>query len=84
MENITLLMGFWLKQMNNGSEWIPFSEIQPIIDFLNNKEDWLFIYNHKCKYINIRIDMRGGDFRLSDRHDNLITLDDLKQQERGK
>lgn len=53
---------------------------------LNTEEEkdeenrWSWAYNHNCKYINLRIDMRDGGFTLSNDEDGRINLERLKWQ----
>ena len=42
--------------------------------------EWTWIRNSKCKYVDIRIDMRDGAFVLRDRDGNRISLKQLAEQ----
>jgi hypothetical protein len=41
---------------------------------------WSWVLNSRCKYIDIRIDMRDGAFILHDRDMERISIDQLKYQ----
>lgn len=76
-------MDFKDKVENN--IWERPSNLQKLIDFVKEatKErfgGWQWTRNSKCKYIDIRIDMRDGGFILLDRDRNRISFDDLKYQ----
>ena len=42
--------------------------------------DWHWFENTKCKYIELRIDMRDGGCLIKDRHGNRISPEDLAKQ----
>lgn len=58
--------------------------LDEVIDFIkeatNPSADWDYLRNMNCKYIDIRIDMRGGDFILLDRNGTRVSLDMIKAQ----
>ena len=60
-------------------KWIP---IERVIEVLEKSKSgqWHWGYNSKCKYIDLRIDMRDGHCVLKDRNGSLITLDELNYQ----
>ena len=62
---------------------VPIEEILKILKKVKTY-DWLWICNPKCKYINLRIDMRDGHCLLFDREDNPIELKDLQYQYKVK
>lgn len=41
---------------------------------------WSWAYNHNCKYINLRIDMRDGAFTMTNNEGERINLKQLKWQ----
>jgi len=43
-------------------------------------KSWGWIYNSRCKYISLRIDMRDGKFILLDKDDKRISLEQLQYQ----
>lgn len=52
----------------------------------NTKEQltgWQWIKNSRCKYIELRIDMRDGGFIIKDRDGKRISFDQLKYQYKG-
>jgi len=42
--------------------------------------DWSWIYNSKCKYVELRVDMRNGGCIISDRSGTRIDPKDLEYQ----
>ena len=64
---------------DNMSKWIDVSKVIEVVEKAKNRK-WNWGFNSRCKYINIRIDMRDGHCLLFDRDDNPITLDDLNYQ----
>lgn len=58
---------------------------QEVTDFIKEAsaermEGWQWIKNSRCKYVQLRIDMRDGGFIIQDRHGKRISLDQLKYQ----
>ena len=47
---------------------------------LRSREGWIWTKNSRCKYIDIRIDMRDGDFVLFDRSGQRISIEELEKQ----
>jgi hypothetical protein len=45
-----------------------------------DKRKWSWTKNSKCKYINVRIDMRDGMCILEDRDGNQISIEKLEHQ----
>lgn len=43
-------------------------------------EGWTWVKNTQCKYIDIRIDMRDGEYILKDRGGNRVSLERIKWQ----
>ena len=68
--------------------WEPRGNLQKVIDVINesataldnNNEAWRWMFNTRCKYIELRIDMRDGAFILKDREGTRISLEELKAQ----
>ena len=64
--------------------WEEFKDSKEILKFLYDviikKEKWVWLSNSRCKYVELRMDMRNGGFILKDRHGNRITFDELKYQ----
>lgn len=42
--------------------------------------DWTWVWNTRCKYIELRIDMRDGHCLIRDKDGHLITLEQLEYQ----
>lgn len=59
--------------------WTHIEEILPTIKSALAKE-WWWMYNPRCKYIHLRIDMRDGGCILQDRNGEKITPDQLRYQ----
>jgi hypothetical protein len=52
-----------------------------IIELSNeDSNDWTWAMNSKCKYLNLRIDMRDGGHVIMDREGNRISLEDVEYQ----
>ena len=60
--------------------WIKFAKILGSVSKCLDNKKWSWTKNNNCKYIEVRIDMRTGDCLLKDRHDNLITTEELEKQ----
>lgn len=56
------------------------SLINTIKELLSASNKWSWLGNNRCKYIEIRIDMRDGGFVLLDRDGSRISFDQLKWQ----
>lgn len=54
--------------------------IKSLIGNTGDRHKWAWIRNTRCKYVNVRIDMRNGGFVLEDRDGARISLDQLKYQ----
>lgn len=60
-------------------QWYKFSDIfKTIADIQENNWSWAF--NNRCKYIDIRIDMRDLKCLLKDRYGDVITIKELVRQ----
>lgn len=75
--------------------WIPVALVMKVVNaalnthaLLENNEDkkprWSWIWNTRCKYINLRIDMRDGHCLIFDKDNNPITLEQLEYQIEGR
>jgi hypothetical protein len=42
--------------------------------------EWTWLRNSVCKYVTIKLDTRAGAYRIEDRNDNSLSLDDLVYQ----
>ena len=60
-------------------QWIAFSQITEVVNS-SLKGNWDWFRNSRCKYINLRIDMRDGNCLIKDRDEELITLEQLRYQ----
>lgn len=56
-------------------QWI---DLQRITELL--KSEWCWTKNVKCKYIELRIDMRDGHCLIKDRNGTEISIRDLEYQ----
>jgi hypothetical protein len=63
-------------------EWIPIDDVLSVVK-ASTREEWRWYLNSRCKYIDLRVDMRDGCCVLKDRNGRLITLDQLKHQATG-
>jgi len=68
-----------LYPVRSQPEWIPVTSVIKILKSLKTK-GWCWSRNSKCKYIEIRIDMRDQNCILKDRDGNFITLKQLEEQ----
>lgn len=60
-------------------QWIPLALVMEVVaDSKRDKWDWF--KNSKCKYIELRIDMRTASCLIRDRDGNPITLEQLQFQ----
>lgn len=60
-------------------EWYPFDYLQRAV-FAAKGGEWSWTKNTRCKYIDVRIDMRFGKFTLRDRDGKPITITELEYQ----
>lgn len=64
--------------------WDRFMEdVLPVLEAAS-KRKWTWYRNDRCKYIEVRIDMRDGSCIIKDRHGNRITPEELARQMGGK
>lgn len=70
------------EEMVKANEW--HTDLNETIDttksLLSSWPDWSWYKNQRCKYIDIRIDMRNGGHTIRDRNGERISLDQLKWQ----
>lgn len=59
--------------------WISIDEVTKIIE-LARQDNWLWFRNSRCKYLNLRVDMRDGSCLIKDRDGNPISIDELRHQ----
>ena len=50
------------------------------VEQYSNPNNWSWLRNPECKYIDIRIDMRDGGFVIKNRGGLRITFEELKKQ----
>jgi hypothetical protein len=67
------------KLVDNPSNWISFDNITNIINLVKSKK-WCWTKNSRCKYIEVRIDMRDGNCLVRDRNGIDISLEELLKQ----
>ena len=68
---------------NNFDEVIAFIKEVTKSDFdFDSEPKWNWMRNPRCKYVQLRIDMRDGGFVILDRDNQRITFDELKYQYR--
>lgn len=65
--------------------WHDRSELDQFIDTIKKQSveddyEWSWAYNHSCKYVDIRVDMRDGGFIVMDKEGRRIDLATLKWQ----
>lgn len=65
--------------MNDKVEWDCVDDVLAVLE-LARKGEWEWFGNSKCKYIELRIDMRDGYCILRDREGNRISPDELRRQ----
>lgn len=65
------------------------SKLQEVIDFIKSTssikyprkdKQWCWTKNSQCKYVELVIDMRDGEFTILDRDRHRISFEDLKRQ----
>ena len=59
--------------------WVSINKVLDVINKVKTRE-WMWIKNSKCKYVNLRIDMRDGHCLIFDGDNNHIELKDLEFQ----
>ena len=59
----------------NLDKWIPIENVIAVL-----KDNWQWIKNPSCKYVDLRIDTRDMHCVIFDRDHNLITLNQLRYQ----
>lgn len=57
-------------------KWVPIEEVVKVL----SDPAWQWYLNNRCKYLNLRVDMRDGGCLIKDRHGKTITLEQLKAQ----
>ncbi len=69
------------------NEWHEASDLQQILSVIRDIGElpskgwhWTMSRSWRCKYIDLRIDMRDGGFILKDRNGTRISLDELRNQ----
>lgn len=67
------------------NSWHDRTELDEFINTIKTQSvedsyDWSWAYNHACKYVDIRVDMRDGGFIVMDREGRRIDLATLKWQ----
>lgn len=60
-------------------DWVSIDEVIKILEKMK-REEWTWMANSKCKYLNLRVDMRDGHCVIRDRNNSPITLDELNFQ----
>jgi len=64
--------------------WQPFNDwTSAVISIITNKVNWSWSVNSRCKYIDIRIDMRDGSAVIKDVYGNRMTTEELLKQLKG-
>lgn len=66
-------------------KWIPITEVMEVLAESKSEtpDSWHWGANTRCKYLNIRLDMRDGHCLIYDRNNNPITLEQLRYQYSG-
>ena len=84
-----------MKNMRDRNSQIPFEEkkkaniwdsIEDVVDviMMSRKREWSWARNHKCKYIDVRIDMRDGGCIIINDKGERIDPKDLRYQYKAK
>jgi hypothetical protein len=60
--------------------WHEFDDVIPAVIKCVQGINWTWIANSRCKYIDLRIDMRDGATILMDRDGNKISIEELTYQ----
>jgi hypothetical protein len=58
------------------------STLRQVVDVLEKamKDEWSWSINQECKYVELKIDMRGHSCRIIDRNGKDISVEELKYQ----
>lgn len=76
----------YFNQMVEMNMWHDRSELDKVIETIKKLSDesddnpWSWAYNHECKYVDIRFDMRDGAFTLMNQNRERICLEQLEWQ----
>lgn len=65
--------------MNPQDEWDDISSFLKVLKDTKEKR-WFWYLNTRCKYVDLRIDMRDGHCIMKDRHGVKITPEELAYQ----
>lgn len=68
-----------LQEKEEQNIWDYFDDFLKVYKLIKNGE-WVWYKNHKCKYVELRIDMRDGGCIIRDREGNRINPEDLEFQ----
>lgn len=68
-----------LQQKIDANIWDSLADVLPVLKAAS-KGDWSWMNNGRCKYIELRIDMRDGGCIVRDRDGNRIDIETLKHQ----
>jgi len=68
-----------LKTKNKKNIWDHINDFGKVYNLMKEKK-WSWMWNSKCKYVELRIDMRSGSCIIKDREGNRITPEDLAYQ----
>ena len=77
-----------LEDKTNNNIWDSIDDVIPIIK-ASRESKWSWVRNPRCKYIELRIDMRDGGCIIRDRNGTRIDPTELtyqfdKEKEKGK
>lgn len=72
-----------LQEKIETNTWDHVGSVLPVLDAAS-KGEWSWLNNFKCKYLEIRIDMRDGGCIIRDRNGNRINPEDLAHQLGGE
>lgn len=75
-----------VKEKQEHNLWEDPSDFKEVLNVIDDMQvnDWYWFRNMKCKYIDLRIDMRSGHFILCNRDGERIDIEDLKRQNGSK
>lgn len=71
-----------IKQPAPNVDYERWNSVKRLVSVLQKAQgyEWSWAANTRCKYIDVRIDMRGHSVLIKDREGNIISLDDLEYQ----
>src|SRR5690349_3707501 len=71
------------EPLNSLLEWDNISDVIAVLERAKNF-DWSWALNNRCKYLDLRVDMRDGGCIIKDRDGKRITVAELNYQYSSK